>query len=58
VRVAGPVAVGVWYSVSEIDAYYRTFSNSSVLRGILGLTVNYLGESTFGAVDWRDAEGP
>jgi len=58
VRVAGPVAVGVWYNASEIDAHYRTFSHHSVLRGILGFTVSFLGNSRFGAVEWRDAEGP
>jgi hypothetical protein len=56
VRVAGPVAVGVWYNASEIDARYRTFSNSSVLRGTLGLTLSFLGNSGFGALDWRNAE--
>jgi hypothetical protein len=58
VRVAGPMAVGVWYGASEIDANYRTFTKSSVLRGFLGFTVSFLGDSRFGAVDWRDDGGP
>ena len=57
VRVVGPLAVGVRYSASEIDAHYRTFSNNSVLRGLVGITVSFLGDSRFGAVEWRNAEG-
>jgi hypothetical protein len=56
VRVAGPMAVGVWYGVSEIDANYRTFSKSSVMRGTLGLTVSFLGNSGFGVVEPQAAE--
>jgi hypothetical protein len=56
VRVIGPLAVGVHYSLSEIDARYRTFSNNSVLRGLAGITISFLGDSSFGAVEWRNAE--
>jgi len=56
VRVVGPMAVGAWYGISEIDARYRTFSKSSVMRGTLGLTVSFLGSSGFGVVGSQDAE--
>jgi hypothetical protein len=56
VRIYGPLAIGVRYGLSEIDAHYRTFSNSSVMSGILGFTVSFLGNSRFGAVEWRNEE--
>ena len=56
VRLIGPLAIGIRYSLSEQNAEYKTFSQASQTRGILGFTVSFLGNSGFGAVEWRNAD--
>jgi len=58
VRVIGPVAIGIRYALSELDTHYKTITTATQLRGTLGFTVSVLGDSGFGAVEWRNAENP
>jgi hypothetical protein len=57
VRLFGPVAVGIRYAVSERGASYKTLTPSDQLLGSLGFTVSFLGNSGFGAVEWRNLDG-
>ena len=56
VRIIGPLAIGLRYSRSEQDSQFKTLGSPSQTRGILGVTISFLGDSGFGAVDWYETD--
>jgi len=58
VRIVGPLAIGVRYAVSELETQYKTITTANQMRGTLGFTVSFLGDSSFGAVEWRNPDSP
>ena len=56
VRLFGPIAIGVRYAVAELESHYKTISTAHQMRGTIGFTISFLGDSGFGAVEWRNPE--
>jgi hypothetical protein len=57
VRVWGPHALGIQYSLSTRDARQSGVDDRHQKIETLSLTYNFLGRSRFGAVEWRGDEG-
>jgi hypothetical protein len=58
VRILGPIAITVRYAVSALESRYQTITPLNQMRGTLGFTISFLGDSGFGAVEWRNPEAP
>jgi hypothetical protein len=56
VRVYGPHAVGLQYTVSIRDARFRDLRDRHQSVETLSLSYNFLGHTRFGAVEWRPGE--
>jgi hypothetical protein len=56
VRVYGRHALGVQYIASMRDAQYPDRADTHQTIGTVGLVYTYLGDTKFGAVEWRDSE--
>jgi hypothetical protein len=57
VRVHGRHAVGVQYVASQRDAHYPGLRDRHQTVGTVSLAYNFLSDTRFGAVEWRDADG-
>jgi hypothetical protein len=56
VRIYGRHALGVQYIASSRDAYYPNRADVHQTTGTYSLVYTLLGDSGFGAVEWRDAD--
>jgi hypothetical protein len=56
VRVHGRHALGLQYVASQRDAHYPGLVDRHQTVGTVSLAYNYLGDTHFGAVEWRDAD--
>jgi hypothetical protein len=56
VRVHGRHAIGLQYVTSQRDAHYPGLLDRHQTVGTVSLAYNYLGDTHFGAVEWRDAD--
>jgi hypothetical protein len=54
VRVYGRHGIGVQYVESHRDAYYANLPDRHQTVGTVSLAYNFLGDTKFGAVEWRD----
>jgi hypothetical protein len=54
VRVYGRHAIGVQYVESHRDAYYSALPDRHQTVGTVSVAYNFLGDTEFGAVEWRD----
>lgn len=52
-RVYGRHAIGLQYVVSHRDAYYSALPDRHQTVGTVSLAYNFLGDTRFGAVEWR-----
>jgi hypothetical protein len=52
-RVYGRHAIGLQYVVSHRDAYYSGLPDRHQTVGTVSLAYNFLGDTRFGAVEWR-----
>ena len=57
VRVYGRHALGLQYVASHRDAHYPNLADRHQTVGTVSLAYNFLGDTHFGAVEWRDANG-
>lgn len=57
VRIYGQHALGIQYVASERDAYYRAFPDRHQTMGTISIVYNFLGDTRFGAVEWRNLDG-
>jgi hypothetical protein len=57
VRIYGQHALGIQYVASDRDAYYTGIPDKHQTIGTISLVYNYLGDTRFGAVEWRDLDG-
>jgi hypothetical protein len=57
VRIFGQHALGIQWVASERDAIYATVPNRHQTIGTLSIVYNFLGDTKFGAVEWRNPEG-
>jgi hypothetical protein len=57
VRVYGQHALGIQYIASDRDAYYASFPDRHQKIGTISLVYNFLGDTQFGAVEWRNPDG-
>jgi hypothetical protein len=57
VRVHGRHALGLQYVASQRDAHYPGLVDRHQTVGTVSLAYNFLGDTHFGAVEWRDADG-
>jgi hypothetical protein len=58
VRLFGQHGLGIQWVGSERDAFYSGIPNRHQTTGTLSLVYNFLGDTTFGAVEWRNLDGP
>ena len=56
VRVYGRHALGIQYIASIRDAHYPDWANSHQTIGTVSLVYTLLGDTRFGAVEWRGAD--
>jgi len=56
-RVRGRHAVGLQYVVSHRNAYYTGLDDRHQTVGTVSLAYNFLGDTRFGAVEWRTFDG-
>jgi hypothetical protein len=56
VRLFGPHAVGINYIASMRDARYPVLAPSRQTTGTVSLVYTFLGDTRFGAVEWRGAD--
>ncbi len=56
VRVYGRHALGIQYIASSRDAYYPNRADVHQTTGTVSLVYTLLGDSGFGAVEWREAD--
>jgi len=54
VRVYGHHGIGIQYVTSRRDAYYASLPNRHQTVGTFSIAYNFLGDTKFGAVEWRD----
>jgi hypothetical protein len=57
VRVYGRHALGLQYIASIRDAHYPDKADSHQTLGTLSLVYTFLGNTKFGAVEWRNTDG-
>ena len=57
VRIFGQHALGIQYVASDRDAYYAELPSRHQTMGTISLVYNFLGDSRFGAVEWRNLDG-
>jgi hypothetical protein len=57
VRIYGQHALGIQYVGSDRDAYYAGIPNRHQTMGTISLVYNFLGDTRFGAVEWRNPDG-
>jgi hypothetical protein len=57
VRIYGQHALGIQYVGSDRDAYYSGIPNRHQTMGTISIVYNFLGDTRFGAVEWRNLEG-
>jgi len=57
VRIYGPHALGIQYVASDRDAYYGDLPSRHQTMGTISLVYNFLGDTRFGAVEWRNLDG-
>lgn len=57
VRVHGRHALGLQYVASQRDAHYPSLRDRHQTVGTISLAYNYLGDTHFGAVEWRNPDG-
>jgi hypothetical protein len=55
-RILGPHALGIQYITSSRDARYPNRATSHQTTGTVSLVYTLLGDTRFGAVDWRGAD--
>jgi hypothetical protein len=55
-RILGPHALGIQYIASSRDARYPNWATSHQTTGTVSLVYTLLGDTRFGAVDWRGAD--
>ena len=55
-RVYGPHALGIQYIASLRDAHYPDRADSHQTAGTFSLVYTWLGDTKFGAVEWRGAD--
>ena len=53
VRIYGRHALGIQYLASRRDAHYPDRADSRQTAGTLTLVYTFLGDTRFGAVEWR-----
>lgn len=58
VRIYGQHALGIQYVASDRDAYYADLPGRHQTMGTVSLVYNFLGDTKFGAVEWRNLDGP
>jgi hypothetical protein len=56
VRIWGHHALGIQYVASERDAYYIDIPDRHQTMGTISLVYNFLGDTRFGAVEWRNPD--
>jgi len=56
VRVYGQHGIGIQYVESRRNASYAELPDRSQTVGTFSVAYNYLGDSKFGSVEWRDAD--
>jgi len=56
VRIYGPHAIGIKYVASQRDAHYPDIQDRHQTIGTVSIAYTFLGETEFGAVEWRDAD--
>jgi hypothetical protein len=56
VRIFGPHAIGVQYLADIRDAHYPDRDASDQTSGTVSIVYTYLGDTKFGAVEWRTAD--
>ena len=56
VRIYGPHAIGLKYVASRRDAHYPDIQDRHQTIGTVSIAYTLLGETEFGAVEWRDAD--
>ncbi len=54
VRIYRRHAIGIQYITSSRDAYYSNISDRHQTSETVSIAYNFLGDSRFGAVEWRD----
>jgi hypothetical protein len=54
VRVYGRHGIGIQYNQSHRDAYYSNLPDRHQTVGTVSIAYNFLGDTKFGAVEWRD----
>jgi hypothetical protein len=55
VRVYGRHGIGIQYVESHRDAYYSNLPDRHQTVGTVSIAYNFLGDTKFGAVEWRDS---
>jgi len=57
VRIYGPHAIGIKYVASQRDAHYPDIQDRHQTIGTISVAYTFLGDTGFGAVEWRAADG-
>ena len=57
VRVYGPHAIGLQYVVTSRDARFHDLRDRHQSVETVSLSYNFLGNTRFGAVEWRPDQG-
>jgi len=56
VRIYGPHAIGIKYVASQRDAHYPDIQDRHQTIGTISVAYTFLGDTGFGAVEWRGAD--